>query len=93
MFEHKDISVDNNANGQESIADVDEVVKEVEEHAERNIVWMSGDQDPLPDDDHTVGDAEEGVHQHHPVQDTLGLVLHVVDQVNICGVDQDQTDH
>ena len=54
---------------------------------------VSGDQDPLSDDDDAVGDAEDGVNQHHPVQDALGLVLDEVDQVSICGIDQDQTDH
>ena len=40
MFEHKDISVDNNANGQESVADIDEVDGEVEENTKMYIVMI-----------------------------------------------------
>ena len=37
VFDHKDISVDNNANCQETIAEIDEVGKEGKEVAESNI--------------------------------------------------------
>ena len=92
-LENKDISVDNNTNGYESIADVDEVVKEVEEDTNRDIVWMGGDKDSLSYDNNTVEDTKDRVHQHHPIQGTLGLHLDHMDQTSIGGVDQDQSYH
>ena len=74
MLENKDVSVDNNADGQESIADVDEVVREVKKETKRKIVRMGGNNNPLSDDNNTIEDTKEGVHQHHPIQSTLGLL-------------------
>ena len=74
MLENKDISVDNNANRQESIADVDEVVREVKKETKRKILRMGGNDNPLSDDIDTIEDTKEGVHQYHPIQDTLGLL-------------------
>ena len=38
MFDNKDISVDSNAHGDEFVADIDVVIEEIENHAQRNIV-------------------------------------------------------
>ena len=74
VLENKDVSVDNNADGQESIADVDEVVREVKKETKRKILRMGGNDNPLSDDIDTIEDTKEGVHQHHPIQGTLGLL-------------------
>ena len=92
-LENKDISVDNNTNGYKSVADVDEVVEEVEEEANKNIIRMGGDEDSLSYDHNTVEDTKDRVHQHHPIQGTLGLLIDHMDQTSIGGVDQNQSYH
>ena len=54
---------------------------------------MGGDKDSLADDNNTVEDTKDRVHQHHPIQGTLGLHLDHMDQTSIGGVDQDQSYH
>ena len=69
VFEHKDISVENNANGQESIADIDEVDGEVEENTKMDIVMMcaSTSKDSNSDDANRVEDAKKRIQQDHPI--------------------------
>ena len=47
---------------------------EEEKETKRKILRMGGNNNPLSDDIDTIEDTKEGVHQHHPIQDTLGLL-------------------
>ena len=59
VIENKDISVENNADSEEPVADVDEVDREVETNAKNDIIMMraSAAKDSNPNDANGVADA------------------------------------
>ena len=68
VLHDKDIPVDDNTSGQESIADVDEEAEFGNEVTE----------DPLTNQDNgeNVADTEAGVKNHHPVKESFSWLLH-----------------
>ena len=68
VLHDKDIPVDDNTSGQESIADVDEEAEFGNEVTE----------DPLTNQDNgeNVADTEAGVQNHHPVKESFSWLLH-----------------
>ena len=92
-LDDKDVSVDDNANCQETVTEVDkecEEWKEVTKFKTLNcfevlLIDNVGDGDD-------IADAEDGVKNHHPVQEGLGgLVDDEEDQISICQYDQSIT--
>ena len=72
MLDNKDVSVEDNANGQESVAEVDEVGEEGEKVAiEQSLAEVNQGED--------VADTEDAVKDHHPVKE--GLLGSVEDEV------------
>ena len=68
VLHDKDVPVDDNTSGQESIADVDEEAEFGNEVTE----------DPLTNQDNgeNVADTEAGVQNHHPVKESFSWLLH-----------------
>ena len=84
-LDDKDISVDDYANGQETVTQVDEECKEWKEVTKFKTLRF----EVLLIDNVGNGDdiahAEDGVKHHHPVQEGLGgLVDDKEDQISIC---------
>ena len=64
MLDNKDVSVEDNANAQESVAEVDEVGEEGKKIAvEQSVTEVDKCED--------VADTEETVKHHHPVKEGL----------------------
>ena len=85
-LDDKDVSVDDNANGQETVTKVDEECKEWKEVTKFQTLncfeVLLIDNVGNGDD---IADTEDGVKHHHPVQEGLGrLVDDEEDQISIC---------
>ena len=83
VFNNKNISVDSNANGQEFVANIDEVIEEIENNTQWDVIQNTTAIQNIQYQSDTVKDSNKGIYDHHPVQYTNSFLHDDFDQVSI----------